>query len=42
MNINIRHDMPLNNRLIPDEFNETDESYSLYANSMQNVTIDAF
>lgn len=32
----------MNNRLIPDEFNETDESYTLFATSLQNVTLDAY
>ena len=42
LTVRIKHDLPLNNRLIPDGFNETDESYNLYVTSPQNVTLDAF
>ena len=33
LNVRIKNDLPLNNRLIPDNFNETDESYNLYITS---------
>ena len=38
----IKNDLPLNNRVIPDNFNETDESYNLYVTSKNNITLDAF
>ena len=30
LNVKIRGDLPLNNRVIPDELKDTDESYNLY------------
>lgn len=37
----IKHDLPLNNRLLPDDLNETDESYTLNITSTQ-ISLDAF
>ncbi len=42
LTVRIKNDLPLNNRVIPDEFRDTDESYTLYAISQGNVTLDAF